>query len=129
MTTPEVAQPTWRKSTYSGSGNGDCVEVAYSRTAVHVRDTKDRNGGTLTLPQTGWHAFVSTLATRCPDPSRARDGRSPCATDRRPGTESGARAPHQETGRARRPPGAPRPFPPRQRAPIHSCGPARATAR
>lgn len=64
MTTPETGQPTWRKSSHSGSGNGDCVEVAYSRTAVHVRDTKDRNGGTLTLPQNGWHAFLSTLATR-----------------------------------------------------------------
>ncbi|MFY1620636.1 DUF397 domain-containing protein [Micromonospora sp. WMMD736] len=38
----------WRKSTRSGNNGGDCVEVADNRPGVVlVRDTKDRDGGTL----------------------------------------------------------------------------------
>lgn len=40
---------TWRKSTYSGSSGGDCVEVADAAPVVLVRDTKDRDCGTLTF--------------------------------------------------------------------------------
>ena len=34
----------WRIATYTG-GQGNCVEVGRSATAVAVRDTKDREGG------------------------------------------------------------------------------------
>jgi hypothetical protein len=34
----------WRVATYTG-GQGNCVEVGRSATAVAVRDTKDRQGG------------------------------------------------------------------------------------
>ena len=40
----------WRKSTKSGGNGGDCVEVADNLPGVVlVRDTKDRDGGTLTF--------------------------------------------------------------------------------
>ncbi|WP_328348892.1 DUF397 domain-containing protein [Micromonospora sp. NBC_00421] len=49
----------WRKSTRSGSNGGSCVEVADNLPGVVlVRDTKDRDGGTLTLAPDTWQAFV-----------------------------------------------------------------------
>ena len=42
--------PQWRKSTRSGGNGGSCVEVADNLpTVVLVRDTKDRDGGTLRI--------------------------------------------------------------------------------
>jgi hypothetical protein len=52
--------PRWRKSTRSGSNQGACVEVADNLSGrVLVRDTKDRDGGTLTFGSTAWRAFVN----------------------------------------------------------------------
>jgi Domain of unknown function (DUF397) len=51
--------PEWRKSSYSGSGGGDCVEVAAVLGAVHVRDSKDRSGPNLDFPEGEWAAFVA----------------------------------------------------------------------
>jgi hypothetical protein len=48
----------WRKSTYSGSNGGDCVEVA-SADGVMVRDTTDRDGGTLTFTAEAWAKFTA----------------------------------------------------------------------
>lgn len=50
----------WRKSTYSGSNGGDCVEVAADG-PVLVRDTKNRDGGTLAFTAETWQAFTATL--------------------------------------------------------------------
>jgi hypothetical protein len=48
----------WRKSSYSGGTVDDnCVEVAFSE-AVHVRDSKNTTGPTLTFSDTAWRAFV-----------------------------------------------------------------------
>ena len=55
----------WRKSTRSGANGGNCVEVADNLPGVVlVRDTKDRDGGTLTFGPAAWRAFVSYAATR-----------------------------------------------------------------
>ncbi|MEO3929677.1 DUF397 domain-containing protein [Micromonosporaceae bacterium B7E4] len=52
----------WRKSTRSGANGGSCVEVADNLPGiVLVRDTKDRDGGTLTFGPTHWRAFVSLV--------------------------------------------------------------------
>jgi uncharacterized protein DUF397 len=49
----------WRKSTRSGTSGGNCVEVADNLPGVVlVRDTKDRDGGTLTFDPAAWRAFV-----------------------------------------------------------------------
>ncbi|WP_435207422.1 DUF397 domain-containing protein [Micromonospora sp. bgisy143] len=49
----------WRKSTKSGSNGGACVEVADNLPGVVlVRDTKDRDGGTLAFGPVQWRAFV-----------------------------------------------------------------------
>jgi hypothetical protein len=49
----------WRKSTKSGSNGGDCVEVADNLPGVVlVRDSKNRDGGTLTFSSAAWRSFV-----------------------------------------------------------------------
>lgn len=53
----EVAY-TWRKSSYSGSEGGQCVEVATHPAAIHIRDSKNPEGPTLTLSPTTWAAFT-----------------------------------------------------------------------
>lgn len=52
----------WFKSSYSSEQGGDCVEVAAGPGAVHVRDTKDREGGALAFSPEAWAAFVGFAA-------------------------------------------------------------------
>ncbi|MCP3816747.1 DUF397 domain-containing protein [Streptomyces sp. A3M-1-3] len=49
----------WIKSSYSGGAGGECVEVAASPAAVHVRDSKDVTRGTLAVSPAAWSAFVA----------------------------------------------------------------------
>ncbi len=51
----------WRKASYSGSGGGSCVEVADAASVVLVRDTTDRDGGTLSFTADAWETFVTGL--------------------------------------------------------------------
>ncbi|PWR06284.1 DUF397 domain-containing protein [Micromonospora acroterricola] len=56
----DVTGAQWRKSTKSGNNGGDCVEVADNIPGVVlVRDTKDRDGGTLTFSSAQWQGFVN----------------------------------------------------------------------
>ncbi|MGK5444004.1 DUF397 domain-containing protein [Micromonospora sp. URMC 105] len=49
----------WRKSTKSGNNGGSCVEVADNLPGVVlVRDTKDRDGGTLSFEPASWRRFI-----------------------------------------------------------------------
>lgn len=52
---------TWRKSSFSGNGGGDCVEVADDTRNVLVRDTKDRGGARLDFSPSAWAAFTRGL--------------------------------------------------------------------
>lgn len=52
---------TWRKSSYSGSNGGNCVEVGKAGGVVAVRDTTDRDGVTLDLPAEAWARFIATV--------------------------------------------------------------------
>jgi hypothetical protein len=49
----------WRKASYS-NGQGACVEVA-SGNAILVRDTTDRDGGTLAFSAEAWKRFTGSL--------------------------------------------------------------------
>ena len=53
-------EPAWRVATYTGS-SGSCVEVGDAERAILVRDTKDRNGGTLTFTAATWQSFANSL--------------------------------------------------------------------
>lgn len=56
------ALTTWRKSSYSGGDNGDCVEVADGVAGVMpVRDSKDPQGPALVFPAAAWTAFVADV--------------------------------------------------------------------
>ena len=56
----EVAQ--WRKSTYSDGSGGDCLEVADGHpTAVPVRDSKNPHGPKLAFRAEVWTVFVENL--------------------------------------------------------------------
>ncbi|GAA2580944.1 hypothetical protein GCM10010304_23390 [Streptomyces roseoviolaceus] len=54
---------TWFKSSYSSSGDGDCVEIATRPDTIHIRDSKNKQGPQLTLSPTTWAAFL-THATK-----------------------------------------------------------------
>ncbi|MEU1050753.1 DUF397 domain-containing protein [Streptomyces sp. NPDC005897] len=50
----------WFKSSYSDSSNSnECVEVATTLSAVHVRDSKNSRGPRLALTRSAWANFVT----------------------------------------------------------------------
>lgn len=57
----EESSRAWRKSTYSGATGGNCVEVGGTVGRVLVRDTKDRESRTLSVPVRAWQAFTGSL--------------------------------------------------------------------
>jgi hypothetical protein len=65
----------WRKSSYSGNGGGDCVEVAGQASHVLVRDTKqDGTGPVLRFIPAAWRRFANQVKRSLasdPDPRPA----------------------------------------------------------
>ncbi|WP_431728742.1 DUF397 domain-containing protein [Verrucosispora sp. TAA-831] len=56
----DLTHAAWRKSSRSNANGGDCVEVADNLPGVVlVRDTKDRDGGTLHCSPGNWQGFVN----------------------------------------------------------------------
>ncbi|MCM2413429.1 DUF397 domain-containing protein [Streptomyces sp. RKAG290] len=53
----------WQKSSYSSEQGGACVEIAAHPAAVHVRDSKNPEGPTLTLAPTTWSAFAAHIGS------------------------------------------------------------------
>ncbi|MFI5807846.1 DUF397 domain-containing protein [Streptomyces sp. NPDC051561] len=51
----------WRKSSHSSPEGHDCVEIAPHPTAIHIRDSKNPTGPTLTVAPAAWAAFTPTL--------------------------------------------------------------------
>lgn len=51
----------WRKSSYSGTQGGNCVEVADHGGRMLVRDTKDRQGPVLTFSAEAWRRFAGQV--------------------------------------------------------------------
>ena len=51
----------WRKSTYSDSNGGQCVETASGSDAILVRDSTDHDGVMLSVPAKAWRAFTDSL--------------------------------------------------------------------
>jgi hypothetical protein len=58
MTTPA----NWRKSSYSGGGEGNaCVEIASRTTHIAIRDSKTPARATLTFPPAAFTTFLEAL--------------------------------------------------------------------
>ncbi|GGI74860.1 hypothetical protein GCM10011581_09780 [Saccharopolyspora subtropica] len=55
-----LADAAWFKSSYSATQDA-CVEVAMVPGVVGVRDTKNRDGGTLVFTSTVWANFLTRL--------------------------------------------------------------------
>ncbi|MFD3606770.1 DUF397 domain-containing protein [Streptomyces atroolivaceus] len=51
----------WRKSSYSGGANGECIEVADGCTDIPVRDSKAPHGPVITFSAPHWTTFVAAV--------------------------------------------------------------------
>lgn len=51
----------WRKSSYSSDQGGDCIETANDAGVILVRDSTNRDGGTLTVGAGAWQRFADSL--------------------------------------------------------------------
>lgn len=62
---PALPAARWRKSSYSGSEGGECVEVAVLPDGrVAVRDSKDPAGPALVFAAAAFTAFTAAAAGR-----------------------------------------------------------------
>jgi Domain of unknown function (DUF397) len=59
---------SWHKSSHSTADGPNCIEVASCPSAVHVRDSKDKDGPQLAFSPDAWAAFVSFASAQ--DPAR-----------------------------------------------------------
>jgi hypothetical protein len=58
-TNGNCVEVAWRKSSHSGAGNGDCVEVAVGIERVGIRDSKNISGPTLAFGPAAWRRFLA----------------------------------------------------------------------
>lgn len=54
----------WRKSSHSGGGNENCVEVAITPHGISIRDSKSPHKASLQLTKKEWINFLSILKTK-----------------------------------------------------------------
>ncbi|MFG2098240.1 DUF397 domain-containing protein [Streptomyces sp. NPDC048612] len=60
--TTDLSAARWRKSSYSNTNGGSCVEIAdHFPGLVPVRDSKNPHGPALLIPATAWTEFVASL--------------------------------------------------------------------
>ena len=59
MTGSESGPVTWRKSSASGNGGQDCVEVAFVEHGVLVRHSRNTSGSMLSFTPSEWRAFLT----------------------------------------------------------------------
>ncbi|MEV5316993.1 DUF397 domain-containing protein [Streptomyces sp. NPDC052687] len=58
----DLSAATWHKSSYSGGGGDNCLEVTHDfPTVIPVRDSKMPTGPKLVFRASAWTAFVSGL--------------------------------------------------------------------
>ena len=60
FTMTDLTSAIWRKSSYSGSSGGNCVEIARNLPGViAVRDSKNPEGPALVFSPEEWRAFLA----------------------------------------------------------------------
>ncbi|MFJ5308354.1 DUF397 domain-containing protein [Streptomyces sp. NPDC088350] len=58
----DLSSVTWRKSSYSNTDGGNCIEVAPNLpTLVPVRDSKNPTLGALLFSASTWSVFVESV--------------------------------------------------------------------
>jgi len=68
VSTTDQESSHWRRSTYSDSSGGDCVEVADLSAAVAVRDSKDPDGPKLVIGRDAFAALTRGIRAGRYDP-------------------------------------------------------------
>ncbi|NEC03650.1 DUF397 domain-containing protein [Streptomyces sp. SID7909] len=59
---PELSSAHWRRSSYSNTDGGECVEITDDFPGlVPVRDSKNPTGPSLVVNSAAWGEFVSSL--------------------------------------------------------------------
>ncbi|MEU5438204.1 DUF397 domain-containing protein [Streptomyces sp. NPDC020719] len=61
MEAPGRDGPTWRKSTYTNQGDGNCVEFKRSATEILIRDSNMISIGPAHLSLSAWISFIHGL--------------------------------------------------------------------
>ncbi|MHB9858470.1 DUF397 domain-containing protein [Streptomyces sp. YIM S03343] len=63
MRTIDLSAVAWRRSSYSNSDGGQCVEISddFAAVVVPVRDSKAPRGPVLVFPADGWSSFVAAV--------------------------------------------------------------------
>jgi hypothetical protein len=59
--TLDLSRARWRKSSFSGGGGSNCVEIADAGYAIAVRDSKDALGPVLVFGHHAWRQFAANL--------------------------------------------------------------------
>jgi hypothetical protein len=52
----------WRKSSFSGTNGGECVEVAAGVPCVAIRDSKNPGGAIVTIDRARFEDFINSLS-------------------------------------------------------------------
>lgn len=60
----DLTAATWRRSSYSNSDGGQCLEVAERLPVVPVRDSKNPDIPALVFPAPAWASFVAAVRIR-----------------------------------------------------------------
>ncbi|RFU42769.1 DUF397 domain-containing protein [Actinomadura logoneensis] len=57
----DLSEARWRKSSWSGSTDSDCVEVAPVSRFIALRDSKAPDSGALFVTPTAWRALLHSV--------------------------------------------------------------------
>ena len=61
MPANDQSRATWRKSSYSSTNGGQCIEVAALPGWIGVRDSKNPDGPKLVFGAAEWRAFARSI--------------------------------------------------------------------
>ncbi|MES4906188.1 MULTISPECIES: DUF397 domain-containing protein [unclassified Streptomyces] len=56
-----AAGDAWFKSSYSGAGATECVEAAFRKGGIAIRDSKDPDRAVLAFSACAWGEFVASV--------------------------------------------------------------------
>jgi len=58
----DLTRARWRRSSYSGSSGGECIEVAALTPHIALRDSKNPDAGVFSISPETFAAFVTAAA-------------------------------------------------------------------